>query len=411
MKLPQQLHHWLKKLPLPPILRIQIDPSHLMAVLMCRLDWVFLEQIAVKYRDKVIKNAAGKKPHLRIMLGAVVVRCLESCTLRKTAELVRYYAPARYLCNLGPLSWNPDYRTIFDFEAMLGQDGLTEINNYVLQTARKAGFADIRGLCSDTTAQEARIPHPTEVGLINSFAKSVCAGVVLLAKKSSAIVQKICAQTAVVKKLVRKHRLFCKTTLEKRPVEKQLLSLAVGLRHLTATFLKSFCQKKTKLRGQQLKAQSRLTQLIEVFQNLEPQIAYYLKHHTPTKDKIISIFQPLLRSIVRGKAGKAVEFGLKWGINQIRGGYISLYFLTEKAGEPDYAVAGVEQHIELFGRAPRDFGYDRGGWSIEHLKAIKKLVYRILQLHRREMPPGVFLVNAVRAWCASGPRWKGKLGH
>lgn len=375
MKLPSKLHHWLKRIK-PPSLRIRIAPDHLMVVLKKQLDWDLLEEIVINCRKRKIKNAAGRKPHLLILLGAVIVRCLKSCTLRETAELIRYFAPARHLCGLGLLSWTPDFRTISDFEIMLGPEGLNEINDHILHTAHQAGFVDIKGLCSDTTAQEARIPYPNEVGLMNSFARSVSTAARCLTGKSSALLGKICSQTTLIKKLVRKHRLFCKKRPEKRKVEKRLLSLTSKLRHMAERFLQKTNQMKTNWRGQRRKARAQLTHLVDVFRKLEPQIAYYLRHNTAIKDKIISIYQPLLRAIVRGKAGKSVEFGLKWGINQIRGGYVALYFLTEKVSEQDYAVAGVREHIRLFGQAPQDFGYDRGGWSADHLQKIKKLGVR-----------------------------------
>ncbi len=41
--------------------------------------------------------------------------------------------------------------------------------------------------------------------------------------------------------------------------------------------------------------------------------------------------------------------------------------------EYDCAVKAVEEHIALFGKAPKELGYDRGGWSEEHIVKIKKL--------------------------------------
>ena len=38
-----------------------------------------------------------------------------------------------------------------------------------------------------------------------------------------------------------------------------------------------------------------------------------------------------------------------------------------------FAVSAVEEHIELFGKAPKAYAYDRGGWSQENIAALKKL--------------------------------------
>lgn len=42
-------------------------------------------------------------------------------------------------------------------------------------------------------------------------------------------------------------------------------------------------------------------------------------------------------------------------------------------GEADYMVQSVKEHIALFGKAPKDFAYDRGGWSEPHLKIVEDL--------------------------------------
>ena len=141
-------------------LRIKIDPNHPMVILFKALNWTYLIQIAEEARQKSINNGAGRKPHLRILMGALIVRIIESCTLRKAQDLIQHYAPARFLCSLRWSLWTPNFRTLSDFEIMLGAEGLALINAYVLKVSRDLGFADIEGLCSDTTAQEAEIPYP-----------------------------------------------------------------------------------------------------------------------------------------------------------------------------------------------------------------------------------------------------------
>ena len=353
---------------------IHIDPNHIMVILKKKLDWNYLIEIVKKYRKKKIKNAAGPKPHLDILIGAIAVRILESCTLRKTMDFIQHYAPARYLCGLGFLRWTPNFRTISDFEIMLGIEGLQEINKYILTIAKNLGFADIKGVCADTTAQEANIPYPNEVGLMGAFARSIKSAVALLGSKIGSSKKNIIDRIGQIKKLVRKHRLFCKTKESKHEVEKKLFNITkifcVEIKKMIKHMSTSAIQN---LRGHQKTAYLRLEDLLAVFKKLSPQIAYYIQNGSAAKNKIISLFQPLLRAIVRGKAGKKVEFGIKWGINQIRGGYISLFFLDGKNGEADYAVRGVRHHIELFGEAPDEYGYDRGGWSEPHMEEIKNL--------------------------------------
>lgn len=353
---------------------IQLDPNHPMVILANTLDWKHLVKIAEKHRDGKIRNGAGRRPHLRILVGAVIVRVLESCTLRKSSDYIQHYGPARYLCDLQLWNWTPNFRTLCDFEILLGTEGLEEINDYVLWVAKELGFLNIKGLCSDTTAQEANIPYPNEVGLMGSFARSIGCAINLLGRRLRDGKIKLLEDIARIKKLVRKHRLFCKTPEAKRTVEKDLLKITNQLSKRVKETISSISTYSIEnLRGHQKTALTRLQKLTEVFGELSPQILYYIKNGTAVSNKIISLFSTTVRSIVRGKAGKKVEFGLKWGINQIAGGYISIFQLDGKNGEADYAVAAVVRHIETFGEVPKDFGYDRGGWSENHMKTIEEL--------------------------------------
>jgi len=108
---------------------------------------------------------------------------------------------------------------------------------------------------------------------------------------------------------------------------------------------------------------------------LLPQIRYWLRTGFVAADKIISLQIPELYSIVRGKVGKTVEFGLSWGITRLRGGFLLARLATNRRELQDtkFAVKGVEDHIALFGKAPRAWAYDRGGWSNANVVKLKKL--------------------------------------
>lgn len=134
---------------------ISIQMDHEMVILCKTLDWDLLQAISETYRDKAVASTRGQRPHYRALCGAVVVRTLKSCDLRTAEDLIRNYLPARYMCDLQNSDWTPDHNTIWEFEVMLGARGLQEFTEYILKTAADLGFADPRGLCADTTAQEA----------------------------------------------------------------------------------------------------------------------------------------------------------------------------------------------------------------------------------------------------------------
>ena len=79
-------------------------------------------------------------------------------------------------------------------------------------------------------------------------------------------------------------------------------------------------------------------------------------------------------SIVRGKAGKSVEFGLKWGINRVDGFVLGFLINNgEHVSDQKFCIQAIKEHIELFGAAPVALGFDRGGYSKINIKRAKKL--------------------------------------
>ena len=79
---------------------LPVPKDHEMVMLADSLDWDLLQSIGESRRDLMVKSTRGKRPHHRVLLGAVVVRALKGCDLRSAEDLIANYLPARYLCNL-----------------------------------------------------------------------------------------------------------------------------------------------------------------------------------------------------------------------------------------------------------------------------------------------------------------------
>ena len=364
---------------------VTVPHSHEMVILSKSLDWDLMQVIAETNRDKVVSSNRGLKPHYRALNGAMVVRTLKNSDFRTTEDLIRNYNPARYLCDLHNSQWTPDHVAIWEYEGMLGEEGLQEITDYVLRTAAECGFADPRVLCADTTAQEGNIPHPTEVGHMNSFMKSVRDNLATLMKNSKglagSVVNAIQKGAATIGKNVRKNRLFDKTKEARQATNRILQDLSQRLLGNLGDFLTNVDLKKNQVRGMGRRALNNLGQNYQNMSLMMPQISYWIEKGKVAKEKIISLFNTDFRAINRGKVGKKIEFGLKVGINQIRGGYVSVFMHSKMmCHDANYAVLGVEEHIRIFGSPPKDFGFDRAAWSAEHKKEIRNLGVRNLAI-------------------------------
>jgi molybdopterin converting factor small subunit len=316
-------------------------------------------------------------------------------TYREAEDQIRYYAPARYLCGLTETTWTPDFTTIQDFTELMGEEGIKLINQYVVELAVKQKLADPKMLVADTTAQEAPIPYPNEMGLMGSFLTSVAAATRKVGRGLKGFVEQTVSQFKAARQKVREYRLFAKTKESKDRVMRQMITIVKNLNEHLGRALGEAAPQGGKLRKYAIVAKGKLVGLHETMSKLLPQIRYWIRTGFVANGKIISLHIPQLYSIVRGKVGKSVEFGLSWGIRRLAGGYLLATLAQDRRELQDtkFALRAVKDHIALFGKAPLAYAYDRGGYSVENVSALKELGVRDVGLAPRGCTP----------WSVSGP--------
>lgn len=350
---------------------IALDPDHPLVRLADLLDWDELLDRAETIRARRVKNRAGRPPHLRALLGAMLLRATKKTTFRDAEDQIRYYAPARYLCGLSESDWTPDHDTIHDFIQLMGEEGTVLINEYVVKLAVTKKLADPSVVVGDTTAQEAAIPHPSEIRLMAAFLNAVSAASSRAGKAVRAFIDGARPTFERARRTIRKYHLFAKT----KDVRDQLISqVARAVSSVNGGLARALEASRASRSGLVNAARRKAAKLHETMGRLLPQIRYWLRTGRVARNKIINLQVPEVHSIVRGKAGKPVEFGLKWGFARLRGGYVLAKRGAHKTEVEDkrYVVTAVDEVIRVFGKAPQSYAYDRGGFSyaaVEKLKA------------------------------------------
>lgn len=353
---------------------ISIAENHPLVKLADELDWTELEMRAEMIRASKLKNGAGRPPQLRALLGAMVLRATRYMPYRVLADHIRHYAPARYLCGLTETEWSPDHNTLHDFMELMGEEGVRFINEYAVEWAVAEKFADPKVLVADTTAQEAAIPHPNEMGLMSAFITTVAAASTPAGGEFKQFAEAVAPQLEAAKKTAREYRLFAKTKELKDKVMEKMVAIIEKVQQRLAKAVEVSSTARARVTKYGKVARAKMIQLHETMTKLVPQIRYWLKTGFVATGKIISLHVPELYSIVRGKVGKTVEFGLSWGIRRLKGGYLLATMATAKQALHDskFAVSAVDEHIALFGEPPKSYAYDRGGWSEKNFAALKK---------------------------------------
>jgi len=354
---------------------IAIADNHRLVQIAETLDWDELQQRVQEIRLAKLKNGAGQPPHLRATLGAMVLMATRKLTYREAEDLIQYYAPARYLCGLTESNWTPDFTTIQDFTELMGEKGIKLINQHVVHMAVKHKLADPCTLVADTTAQEASMPYPNEMGLMSGFLTSVASAARTVGRGLKGFVQQTESQFKAAKQKAREYRLFAKTKESKDRVMKQMAAIVEKLNDHLGKALGEAAAQRERLHKYGIVAKTKLGQLQATMSKLLPQIRYWIRTGYVASGKIINLHIPQLYSIVRGKVGKPVEFGLSWGITRLAGGYLLATLAQDRRELVDtkFAVRAVKDHIALFGQAPQAYAYDRGGYSAQNVSALKKL--------------------------------------
>ena len=357
--------------------KIPIAENHRLVVMTNEIDWTELLELVELYRQSILKNAAGRPPQLRALVGAMILKATRDATWRELEDLICYYAPARYVCGLTETEWSPDFTTLNDFAVLMGEEGIKLINQYAVKWAIEEKLADPSVAVADTTAQEAAIPYPNEMGLMAGFLTSVIAASKHAGEMFKRFASKVKEKVQAAREKVREYRLFAKgkSKVAKNKMVAQMATIIQAINEQLGQAVQAANTTARRVKKHGIVAGEKLVRLQQTMDRLLPQIRYWLRTGFVAADKIISLQIPELYSIVRGKVGKTVEFGLSWGITRLRGGFLLARLATNRRELQDtkFAVKGVEDHIALFGKAPRAWAYDRGGWSNANVVKLKKL--------------------------------------
>jgi IS5 family transposase len=96
----------------------------------------------------------------------------------------------------------------------------------------------------------------------------------------------------------------------------------------------------------------------------------------PNEEKLFSLFEPHTELLIRGKAGKPVEFGHMIQIQQVEAKFITDYEVFEKKPvEHQLLRPALESHRALFGYDPDQIAADKGYY--ESMAALHKLQERV----------------------------------
>jgi hypothetical protein len=336
-------------------------------VLSENLPWVNLAGIANEYRAKKVDINNGAMLDLRLHLGAYIAKGMNGWTDRETEEMVRYHAGVRILCGIACSTKTIDHTSIETFRSTLGQEGAEAINQEIVRSAQKQGFTGTKICSADTTVQEVPISYPTEVGHLKKIGeallgigKKIRKGV---AEKAEDIVSK-------AKDIFTEIRLFTRGKKEEAKEKKKKLGKKM---HKEISKLYKLITDQLSQMGE--KSSDQYQEQIDLFGTMLEQIKQWMNTGFHPKGKIVSLWHQTARAITRDKAAKAVEFGIRWFVTRLEGGYVIGKQCKKIGADSDSKILEevIPNFVDILGGVPEMVVYDRGGDGSKNHELIEEL--------------------------------------
>ncbi len=358
------------------LVSIYVSDDHPLLRLKRTLDWEAIRAVMVKHWRKAGKNVDGG-PGLPwpvdLYVPLLVLMSVKTLNSRQIEKDLEENAVSRLFVGIeDQLSPHVrDHSNIARAQDTLGVEGWQEVNELIVGQATRLGFGQGEILSSDTTVQEPAIGYPHEAGILNGVAQRVYRGLVKLKEKGSRAIESGKEKAKEIFKTVKEYHLFAKTQEKKDELLNQLVEQTQQLMGHCREVIKQVG------RSSQRVTQSvvvKLKQMVEVSGALLPQILQWLQTKVVATGKILHAGITGARAIVKNKAGKRVEFGLKWLINRIEGGYVFGREVEARADERGMPIEAIKDYKKVFGAeaAPKMSVYDRGGSAPKTIAELKK---------------------------------------
>ena len=339
--------------------------------------WVKMVQIIPwdefesEYAANFPKELGAPAKTFRMALGALIIKEKLGISDRETVEQIRENPYLQYF--IGQSSYSNelpfDPSLLVHFRQRISPNLINKINERMVERMRsltpskpekkkdsdaKNESANRGKLLLDATCAPADISYPTDIGLLNRAREHTEKIIDILYKQLKGQIPK---KPRTYRKLARKDYLLIakqrRPSLNKKiqAIKKQLQYIKRNLGHI-----EQLIELGASLEGLNKKQYKTLLVVSEVYRQQQ-----WLSDNKKQRieERIVSLSQPHIRPLVRGKAGKSVEFGAKLSASCFEG-YVFLDRISwDNFNESGDLKAQVEAYYRFTGYYPESVHADR----------------------------------------------------
>ncbi|MED1642037.1 IS5 family transposase [Brevibacillus agri] len=351
-----------------------------------------------KYAKAFRKSMRGQKPvSIRVALGALYIQERQQLDDRETVQQITENPYYQYFIGLPSYQDNPPFHhsLMTHFRKRLGADVIHQINEWILEeeAERKkqqdkndppngshgsqdgptvdrhdksvANEGNKGTLMLDATCAPVDISYPTDLKLLNEAREKLEAIIDVLHQPFSGKEKKPRIYRQVARKryleIAKKRRAGAKVV--RKAIGKQLRYVSRNLRII------SMLAEKTSLNRLDPWQYRQLFVISELYRQ---QQEMYDKRSHSVEDRIVSLSQPHVRPIVRGKVNASVEFGAKIAISLVNG-YARMEKLSwDNFNESVTLKTAVDAYVQRHGYYPEAILADQIYRNRENLRFCKQ---------------------------------------
>jgi hypothetical protein len=320
------------------------------------------EELTKIYNEALSTSKGRPAIRARVVVGALIIKHMQKLSDEETIEQIRENPYLQYFLGYSCYSYDNKFEpSLFTtIRERLGDASIEKINDKFINRTKKIdtdskrrsenvhkedGGENCGMILVDATVAPSDIKYPTDIGLLNEVREESERLIDALYEPQAG---KVKPRTYRMKA----HKAYLLLAKKRHYTIKEIRKGLKGqLGYIKRNFqtIDSLLDEKGSLFSLSCKDQERLWVIREVYRQQE--IMYRTKTHS-IESRIVSISQPYVRPIVRGKAGAQVEFGPKISVSVVDGNAYLDNIGWEAFNESGDLPMQVENYFKRFGYYP-----------------------------------------------------------
>jgi len=332
---------------------LTLDPENRWVKMAHKVDW---DKIEDKYCGQFCQNNGAPAKPVRLAVCSLLIQSMEGLPDERLVLHIQENPHMQYFCGIKECSWELPFvpSLMVSFRKRFGDDVLREINEMLFAPEKSKENNDDNDkpnngtLIMDTTCTPANITYPQDIKLCNEAREKTEKMVETMHERGDGEkprLDKQKARQAYLKVAKSKNRTG---NILRKAIKKQLSYIRRNLGYID-NLMKNYDKLSPKQKSE-----------LDAIRKLYEQQKYMIDNRTHTvEDRIVSISQPHVRPIVRGKAAAKVEFGAKVAASVI-GGYAFVDNISWDAyNESADLIPAIERYKIKYGCYPEAVMVDK----------------------------------------------------